>query len=43
MPSRAEGRLQGFEKVRELAAITNAIEGSEALRWPDGMEPGGKG
>ena len=38
-----EGCIEGSEEKAELAVITDAIEGYEAVRWPLGKEPGGKG
>ena len=38
-----EGCLEGPEEEVELRAIVDAIETYEAVRWPEGKEPGGKG
>jgi len=38
-----EGCIEGSEEKAELAVITDAIEGYEAVRGPLGKEPGGKG
>jgi hypothetical protein len=38
-----EGCTEGSPEEAEFAALADAIGSYEAVRWPDGRTPGGKG
>jgi hypothetical protein len=37
------GCVEASPEEAELATLTDVIEAYEAVRWPEGKEPGGKG
>jgi hypothetical protein len=37
------GCTEGSPEEAELAALVDAIDGYESVRWPEGTVPGGKG
>jgi hypothetical protein len=37
------GSTEGSPQEAELAALTDAIDAYETVRWPDGRIPSGKG